>query len=123
MSNKFEEVKRKSEKLKERSFRELWVKVVECSELIKQLDPIKRRPWIADVIRDLYEAQGGRCALTGDPLDPSFEVDHIVPVSYSGGNERGNLRLVNRSANRSRGIRGVDPHDLLQYLEDRYQNR
>lgn len=123
MGNKFEEIKKKSERLKENSFRDFWTDVVECSELMKQLDPIQRRPWIADVICEMYEEQAGKCALTGRPLDASFEVDHIVPVSYGGGNERTNLRLVSRSANRSRGNRGVDPHDLLRYLEDRYQNR
>jgi|JRHI01.1.fsa_nt_gi 5-methylcytosine-specific restriction endonuclease McrA len=123
MGNKFEEIKKKSESLKTLSFLDFWTDVVECSELMKQLDPIHRRPWIADVICQMYEEQAGRCALTGHPLDTSFEVDHIVPVSYGGGNERTNLRLVSRTANRSRGNRGVDPHDLLRYLEDRYQNR
>jgi CRISPR/Cas system Type II protein with McrA/HNH and RuvC-like nuclease domain len=123
MGNKFEEIKNKSERLKENSFRDFWTEVVECSALMKQLDPIQRRPWIAHVICEMYEEQAGKCALTGHPLDGSFEVDHIVPVSYAGGNERTNLRLVSLSANRSRGNRGVDPHDLLRYLEDRYQNR
>jgi 5-methylcytosine-specific restriction endonuclease McrA len=123
MGSKFEEFRKKSETLKDASFREFWTTVVECSGLMKKLDPIQRRPWIADVINEMYEAQAGKCALTGVPLEPSFEVDHIVPISYGGGNERTNLRLVNRSANRSRGNRGIDPHDLLRYLEDRYQNR
>jgi len=123
VDNKFEEIKKKSENLKRRSFQDFWTDVVECSELMQKLDPNQRRPWIADVICQMYEEQGGKCALTGQPLDASFEVDHIVPVSYGGGNERANLRLVSRSANRSRGNRGVDPRDLLRYLEDRYQNR
>lgn len=123
MGNKFEEIKKKSESLKKLSFQHFWTDVVECSELMKQLDPNQRRPWIVDVICQMYEEQAGRCALTGHPLDASFEVDHIVPASYGGGNERTNLRLVSRSANRMRGNRGVDPHDLLRYLEDRYQNR
>jgi len=123
MGNKFDEMKKKSESLKKRSFHDFWTTVVECSQLMKQLDPNQRRPWIAHVISEMYEEQDGRCALTGQPLDGSFEVDHIIPVSYGGGNERKNLRLVSRTANRSRGNRGVDPHELLQYLEDRYQNR
>jgi len=123
MGDRFDKIKKRSENLKERSFRELFAEVINCSELIKQLDPVTRRPWIADVIAELYEEQGGKCALTGLPLEASFEVDHIVPVSYGGGNERFNIRLVNRTANRARGNRGIDPLDLLRYLEDRYQNR
>ena len=123
MSDKFERLRQRSNTLRNRTFQDFWTEVVECSNLIKQLAPIKRRQWIADVIRQMYEEQDGRCALTGDQLDPNFEVDHIVPVSYGGGNERANLRLVNRSANRSRGNRGISPEDLLRYLEDRYQNR
>jgi hypothetical protein len=50
MGNKFEEIKKKSEILKKLSFQDFWTDVVECSELMKQLDPNQRRPWIADVI-------------------------------------------------------------------------
>lgn len=123
MSDKFERLRQKSETLWNRTFQEFWAEAVECSELLKQLTPIARRPWISDVICQMYDEQDGRCVLTGDQLEPNFEVDHIVPVSYGGGNEKSNLRLVNRNANRSRGNRGVNPHDLLRYLEDRYQNR
>jgi hypothetical protein len=81
MSDKFEELRQRSKSLKDRSFKELWTEVVECSELMKELDPNHRRPWIPDVIWQMYEEQGGNCALTGLPLDSTFEVDHIIPVS------------------------------------------
>lgn len=123
MVDRFEDLRKRSEHLKGQSFREFWSSVVECSDLIKEIDPTKRQPWIADVIQEMYEQQDGKCGLTGEMLEPNFEVDHIVPVSYGGGNERKNLRLLNRSANRSRGNRGVSPQDLLRYLEDRYMNR
>lgn len=124
MNKRYEELRKRSEDLKNRTFKEFWTDVLECSELIKEINPNPRRPWIADVIHEMFAEQNGRCAITGDLLEPSsFEVDHIIPVSYGGANERANLRLVNRRANRSRGNRGVSPTELLRYLEDRYQNR
>jgi 5-methylcytosine-specific restriction endonuclease McrA len=35
--------------------------------------------------------QGGMCPLCGQELDGEQEVDHKVPVTYGGGNERNNL--------------------------------
>src|SRR5271166_7214381 len=123
MTDPYDDQRKRSENLKQMTFAMFWSDVVECSQLMKKLDPNQRRPWIAHVIAEMYEAQGGKCALTGNPLNSNFEVDHIVPVSYGGGNERSNLRLVSRNANRSRGNRGISPQDLLRYLEDRYSNR
>jgi len=123
MSGDFERIKEDSEVIRDATFREFWVEVVECSELVKQIRTPKRRLWLAEVIREIYKTQDGKCALSGEPLEPNFEVDHIIPHSYGGGNERNNLRLVNRGPNRSRGNRGTDPGDLLRYLEDVYMNR
>src|SRR3984893_18108389 len=121
MGNKFEEIKKKSESLKKLSFQHFWTDVVECSELMKQLDPNQRRPWIVDVICQMYEEQAGRCALTGHPLDASFEVDHIVPVSYGGG---GNYILDNgidmgESVERQAGVNelGLEIEVTSQMLE------
>jgi 5-methylcytosine-specific restriction endonuclease McrA len=119
----FELIKADSQAIKDATFREFWAEVVECSNLVKQIRTPKRRFWLAEVVQELYEQQNGRCGLSGEPLEPNFEVDHIIPFSYGGGNERNNLRLVNRGPNRSRGNRGTDPRDLLRYLEDAYMNR
>jgi 5-methylcytosine-specific restriction endonuclease McrA len=123
MYDRFERISADSKAIKDATFREFWAEVVECSDLVKQIRTPKRRFWLAEVVQELYEKQGGKCGLTGEPLEPNFEVDHIIPISYGGGNERSNLRLVNRGPNRSRGNRGTDPEDLLRYLEDVYMNR
>jgi 5-methylcytosine-specific restriction endonuclease McrA len=94
-----------------------------AADLVKEMRTPKRRFWLAEVVQELYQKQNGKCGLSNEPLEPNFEVDHIIPISYGGGNEGGNLRLVNRGPNRSRGNRGTDPCDLLSYLEDVYMNR
>jgi 5-methylcytosine-specific restriction endonuclease McrA len=76
--------------------------------MIDHIDPLKR---------------GGADAPFNMQWQTKSEVDHIIPISYGGDNERSNLRLVNRGPNRSRGNRGTDPVDLLRYLEDMYMNR
>jgi 5-methylcytosine-specific restriction endonuclease McrA len=116
-------IQARSQDLRNKTFREFWTAAVECSELVKSLAPISRRSWLENVVQELYERQKGKCALTGNPIEPDFQVDHVIPHSYGGGNERANLRLVNRSANQSKGNRGVSPEELLKYLEDRYMNR
>ena len=123
MVDPFEQAKLRSRALKESIHGELLNHIVECSEFIKRLDPGRRYAWLPLVIQDLFEEQGGVCAITGESLDEYFEVDHIIPFSYGGGNEKSNLRLVSRSANRSRGNRDVDYKKLLRYIEDRYMNR
>ena len=123
MNNDFKRIKENSEAIKDATFREFWAEVVECSDIVKQIRMPKRRFWLAEVIQEIYEKQRGKCALSGEPLEPNFEVDHLIPISYGGGNERSNLRLVNRRPNRSRGNRGTDPGELLRYLEDAYMNR
>ena len=94
----------------------------ECSEVLRELASIKRRPFLAHVITELYEEQGGVCALCSDPLDLNrMHVDHRIPFSRGGGNERGNLQLAHPSCNQQKGS-DVDLRDLLPYLESRYMN-
>ena len=54
----------------------------------------------------LLEKQAGKCAICGDWLPENrsdVEVDHIIPVVSGGTNEIGNLQLLHRSCNRSKG--------------------
>lgn len=53
----------------------------------------------------LWNAQRGRCALTGDILVPGngASLDHIVPRSRGGGNDISNLRWVTSDANTAKG--------------------
>ena len=99
-----------------------WGTVVECSSILNEIEPGRRRPWLAVVIQELHQAQGGLCALCGGPVFPSeWEIDHRVPFCYGGGNEPTNLQIAHPSCNRRKGHQ-VDPMDLLRYLEGRYLN-
>jgi hypothetical protein len=55
----------------------------------------------ADILRELWEAQSGRCALTGAALVPGFNasLDHIVPTSRGGESVKDNLQWVTKGVN------------------------
>ena len=57
---------------------------------------------IANDIFWLWHKQRGRCALTGMRLDRTAELDHIIPVSQGGKNERSNLQWLCKKVNRSK---------------------
>ena len=101
---------------------DLWATLEDCSGILAELDPKRRRPFLATVVLDLHSQQGGTCALCGGPLDlSSFHVDHRIPFCWGGGNERGNLQLAHPRCNQSKGDM-VELHDLVPYLEDRVLN-
>jgi 5-methylcytosine-specific restriction endonuclease McrA len=53
---------------------------------------------------DLWDRQGGLCALTGAAMDiHDSEVDHIVPRSRGGSEHLSNLRWLSRAANQAKG--------------------
>ena len=101
---------------------DLWATLEECSATLAEMNPIRRRPFLATVIQELHERQGGTCALCGMSLDlSSFHVDHRIPFSWGGGNERGNLQLAHPRCNQRKGDL-VEAQDLVPYLEDRALN-
>jgi 5-methylcytosine-specific restriction endonuclease McrA len=57
----------------------------------------------AEDLREIYEEQRGLCFYCNTDLSEQFEVDHYVPLSKGGSNDRRNLRLACRSCNRSKG--------------------
>ena len=72
--------------------------------------------------RKLFIKQGGLCGICGerlraDPLDPSLNVDHIVPRAYGGGNHPENLQLVHVECNTAKGS-DVDPVFAIRKLTD-----
>jgi len=74
------------------------------------------------VSRSLHEKQGGICPLCGKKVEFGLhDVDHIIPHSLGGGNERSNLQITHKSCNRSKKA-SVDLDDLIVYLEDRVMN-
>ena len=113
------EIARRQEKISQYTFQ---ADVRECANILNSIDPAKRKPWLVEVILEMYADQNGLCALCGKHMDDGeYEVDHIVPHKYGGGNESTNIQLAHISCNREKGS-SVDPSLLLRYLEDRYQN-
>lgn len=116
------ELKDRAQRVKSQSLYDLFAVLVENSNILKQIAPAKRKAWLSHVIEELYERQGGRCAICARDLEyGTHEVDHIIPHSYGGGNERSNLQLACQGCNRAKR-NSVDPVDLLDYLEDRAMN-
>jgi len=63
----------------------------------------KKMPGItASDLARIWKAQRGRCALTGERLDRSAELDHRIPQARGGKHELNNLRWVSAAANRAK---------------------
>lgn len=59
--------------------------------------------WLtADELSALWASQDGRCALTGQPLDSTAELDHIIPRSRGGEDTLENARWLTRVANQAK---------------------
>lgn len=120
--DKFEQVRRKAEALRDETFRDFWTLVVESASILREISPGRRRLWLAEVLEELRNEQDGKCALCGQRLESAaFQVDHKIPFCYGGGHERNNIQLAHPECNLAKRA-AVDPRDLLRYLEDRYMN-
>lgn len=53
-------------------------------------------------LRQLWDRQDGRCALTGCLLDNGAELDHIIPRTRSGGDNYENMRWLCVDANQAK---------------------
>lgn len=117
-----DDLARRAKWLEDRSWADFWSTVAESASILRELDPVKRRPWLAEVVREMYEEQGGLCSICSAHLAfDDLEVDHVIPFCYGGGNERANLQLAHMACNR-RKRSAVDPRDLLRYLEGKHMN-
>jgi 5-methylcytosine-specific restriction endonuclease McrA len=97
--------------------------VEENSKLYREIVPPKTPIWDATVISELYHEQNGLCALCCDLLVlGEHHVDHKIPVSRGGGNERENLQLTHPKCNQSKGAK-VDTRDLHHYIKDEVEKR
>ncbi|WP_019531286.1 HNH endonuclease [Dasania marina] len=95
----------------------------ECSALFRELAPRKRKLFLSHVVQELHAEQQGVCPLCGNKLTlDQFDVDHIIPWHWGGGNERSNLQITHPSCNRSKGNNIEDLQYLVQYLEDKVMN-
>ena len=80
---------------------ELWGRVFELATLVKSQCPVERRPWIAEVLEEMFIEEDRLCALCGQPMTRAeFEVDHKILFRYGGGNERANIQLAQALCNR-----------------------
>ena len=104
------------------AFRDFWDAVDESASILRQIDPIQRKFWMAEVIQEVLETQNGKCAICyKEIIFGSHHVDHKVPFSWGGGHERTNIQIAHPSCNQRRG-KSVSPYDLIAYLEDRAHN-
>jgi len=75
------------------------------TETVKKTIPL-------NYIRGLLVAQGGRCAITGIPLDPlEVNADHILPLSreeLTPSSEEDNIWLVHKRVNAMKGAMTYD---------------
>jgi 5-methylcytosine-specific restriction endonuclease McrA len=42
----------------------------------------------------LFDRQGGRCAICGQPLGDDFQIDHIIPWAEGGPTNTNNLQAI-----------------------------
>lgn len=64
-----------------------------------------------DLVRNLHVQQGGRCFISGEPIDLSqheVELDHITALARGGPDNEANLALVLAHHNRSKGLRDLE---------------
>ena len=76
-------------------------------------------------IRYLLKKQNGRCAISGEKLDPRLvSPDHIIPVSrkeFSNNNLYGRVWLVSTAVNKMRSNLTLD--EFYDIIEKIYKNR
>ena len=89
------DILRRAKRLEKESFYELLGALTECSDILKKINPNKRKKWSSHVVDELYRGQKGLCAICGEKITQrSCEADHVIPFCYGGGNERGNIQLA-----------------------------
>jgi hypothetical protein len=122
MSRELDAIKKQSQEIERATWEVFWGTVSECSDILNEIDPNRRRLWLAGLIQDLHRKQGGLCGLCGESVElGAHHVDHVIPFSYGGGNEPANLQIAHPDCNRTKRTE-VNPWDLLRYLEGRYLN-
>ena len=55
---------------------------------------IKRLQWNSETKRVLLQTLGGKCNCCGETREEVLEIDHIIPLSWCGTNDIGNLQIL-----------------------------
>ena len=61
-----------------------------------------------------YERQKGRCYWCGEKVGSRYDIDHVIPLSRGGANDRSNLVIACTFCNRSKGAKM--PHEWTDRL-------
>lgn len=67
-----------------------------------------------DDIKSLLFLQNGKCAVCKDQVSSRYHVDHIMPLSLGGSNNKDNLQLLCPTCNMSKGAK--HPADFMQSI-------
>ncbi len=69
--------------------------------------------------RSLYNETGRRCAHCGGGMDyADSTVDHVIPISKGGTNEKSNLAILCEKCNRDKYNHIINPGDYYRYLPE-----
>lgn len=72
---------------------------------------------VAKMLCSLWKEQRGLCSLTGRRLTRwNAEVDHIIPISKGGSNERSNLRWLHKDVNQAK--RSLSDDEFIDLCRD-----
>lgn len=76
----------------------------ECAVRPQSRSPKESEKVSAKRLRQLLEAQGFKCAITGRDLTPeTASLDHKVPLSKGGSNLMDNVQIVHWDVNKAKG--------------------
>ena len=71
----------RAKNLEETSFRKFWTLVVETASILKEVDGVKRKPWMQHIIDDLYEKQRGKCGICKKSMQRFRVTAHPILVA------------------------------------------
>jgi len=81
-------------------------------------NPKEKRRSRQEIIAEWIKRNGDRCPICGLPLDPkSCTIDHIIPRTFGGGDEIGNLQLLCGHCNRVKADKPFLGYQFEEYIK------